>query len=213
MARANLFKRSPGMKLKGIITVLCLLTLSLAGCASSDDIDEATSRFFKEITIQKQKLVLMPGKNGTFEVGLITESVTGLVPAGTPGEEVSDPDQPGTSQLLITGEVKYFGFLGGSFLVEARGTRSCEEALCADKDSPALASMIKKIPGYYTLVVPNEGQALFVVATYIPKDNQSKSKEIYLGVLDGRKDYINFDFTPDDDPPTPPHGPDDLTIP
>lgn len=205
------------MSMKGKFTIFFLLLLGLSGCASPNDLNDTTRQFLKEVTIEKQKVVLMPGPNGAWEPTLITETQTSLVAASSPVGN-NTPPAPDTSvnssQILITGEVKYFGFLGGTFRIEARGVIPCEDALCPDMNSIPPAAVERKTPGFFQLVVPNNNRDFFAVATYTPPDKQTKKQEIYLGYLTERKDNVVFNFTPD---PSPPDGgvtgPDDLATP
>lgn len=106
--------------------------------------------------------------------------------------ETGDPSN--FQQILVTGTVAFPQFQDGSFLIEARGTRNCDKGLCPDMEAIPASAVTLQSPGYFSLVVPHDGQTIFAVATYKAPDGSSEQKDVYLGALENRADGVNFDF-------------------
>jgi len=125
-----------------------------------------------------------------------------------------------SSQILLTGRVLHNAFTAGKFLLQLKGTKTCEGEVCADTEGVSQASQQLSKPGYYNLVVPRSEQAVYLVASYLPESGDPVTQEIYLGVIAGRMDHLDFNFSPpkedpkpdpDPDPDPPFQGPTDLT--
>jgi hypothetical protein len=107
---------------------------------------------------------------------------------------VEEEEASSSQQLLVSGTVFHPQFQAGSFLIEARGTRNCPAGLCPEMAGLPFSSVFLNTPGYFSLVVPHNGQAIFVVATYKREDGATDQKEIYLGTIETRVDGLHLDF-------------------
>jgi len=139
------------------------------------------------------------------------------------GVIVDDPSAAETPTInghaILTGSIQHAGYSGGEFLVEARGTKSCGDSICADMDGVPTASSKTAQPGFFSIIVPKTDQAIYLVASFTDNNQVTFTKNIYLGLLDGRVDELEFDFGPEEEEPAPtptadptpgPGGPTDL---
>lgn len=180
------------------ITALAFLSLGISACGGSNlgkepNRDELghMAQFLHQTDDGMWVLIPTPSKttppgSGNGNTGEEGDKST----TGNPDETV--PPVP-SGHLLINGTIVDPQYQDGTFLVEARDIRSCEKGLCADFDSIPWASTVVQQPGYFSLVVPEQRQAMFLAVTF-QSAADSKVVEKYLGIVDKRVDNLAINF-------------------
>lgn len=188
---------------KNLLVLFSLLAMAACSGATGSDGTSSTFEIYGPLR----------HKSGLHWTFFITGNFSGPVPEVVEvvvEEAVEEAASTAQGHVLLTGVISQNSFSSGQFLIETRGTKSCGDQVCADQDGAPTASKILAQPNYFALVVPKGDQALYLVVTYTDDKGENTSKEIYLGVLDGRVDNLDLDFSPEEEP-TPPGGPTDLT--
>lgn len=184
-----------------------LVALSLSACG-------ATGEPLKSMTTSDQ-LPQRPFFAGKVPVstGMGTYWVTWGEGSDSPNQVVSESSEPAenTPQVLLTGRIIQNSFAGGKFQIHLKGSTPCDGGPCADMESQSLASQVLTSPGFYSLVAPRSEQSVTLVVSYLPDSGEGSTQELPLGVIEQRRDDLDFDFTPppDENPnpdpdPTPP---------
>lgn len=102
--------------------------------------------------------------------------------------EEKKPDQ----QSLITGHVVKATGLNGSIVIEAHEAIECETGHCSKSDALPLATTVLNSPGFFSLVLPHQGQAVLLSAH--SEDGQKALS--YLGALNSRLNDIELILQP-----------------
>jgi hypothetical protein len=119
-----------------------------------------------------------------------------VISEDTPPETETPPAPAG--HTLITGALIHSGYAEGNFLVEARPSTPCDDAVCADMSALPLASVKVVKPGYFALVMPRSESEVFVVATYSHPTDGTSTREQHLGPVSDRVNGITLDFSPEE---------------
>jgi len=167
-----------------LISLTFVLILVLSGC-SGNTMNNWSDQELRDlapwlVTLPSGQIVLSPGTSNN-----------NFVPPPPSEEEKTVEEATSGAQVLLTGRILYPNFISGSFLIEARGTRGCEKGLCPDMESKPSSSTVLDKPGLFSLVLPEPGQALFIVATLSEGNVQ---RDVYLGTVQNRINGIELDF-------------------
>lgn len=156
------------MGVKRLIAFFSLgFLLSLAACGSS------------EMTPEEYK------KYQEFWAGSSLRFVTGQGNGTTPASQIVS-DKPVT-QVMLRGTAKVPGYVGGAIVLEVREAEACADGYCPATGKAPLASTVLNAPGFFSLVVPSQGQKVSLTASA-----PGKSGLLYLGELNSAVDGIEL---------------------
>lgn len=111
-------------------------------------------------------------------------------PPQIPGQTITDGGAPtaATRQSIVSGTVTVEGYQSGAIDVSALEAAACDKGFCPIEGKPPLAATRVSGQGYYSLVVPNYGQALVLKGSHVAPDQKTYGSQLYLGALGQRKD-------------------------
>ncbi|HCU24384.1 MAG TPA: hypothetical protein DF383_05140 [Deltaproteobacteria bacterium] len=98
------------------------------------------------------------------------------------------PEEPSTAparQTFVTGAVKAPGYSGGTITVEVYDAEACGTGYCPAEQKAPLAAMQIPSPGYFSILVPSQGQKTALLAI-----GGGKRGTFYLGELNTRLDNV-----------------------
>jgi len=153
------------------LMALTLFALSLTACGSSEMTPEETKKnndFWAASSLRFSPEFNQgnPGSNSN----IVTE----------------DPAKP-TTQVMVRGEVQAPGYAGGAIILEVRASEACADGYCPIEGKMPLASTVINTPGFFSLVVPSQGQKTSLVA-----NAPGKSGMLYLGELSAKVDGVEI---------------------
>ncbi|MCE9624653.1 MAG: hypothetical protein K8R69_04230 [Deltaproteobacteria bacterium] len=151
------------------LMALALFSLTVTACGSSEMTPEEIKKnndFWAASSLRFSPEF----KQATTDSGIVSE----------------DPAKP-TTQVMVRGEVQAAGYAGGAITLEVRVAEACADGYCPVEGKSPLASTVVNSPGFFSLVVPSQGQKTTLVASA-----SGKSGMLYLGELSAKVDGVEI---------------------
>lgn len=107
--------------------------------------------------------------------------------AATDDSNIVTEEPKPTTQVMVQGVVKAPGYAGGAITLEVREAEACAEGYCPVEGKAPLAAASITAPGFFSLIVPSQGQKTTLVAA-----GAGQSAMHYLGELSAKVDGVTL---------------------
>ncbi len=179
------------LKTLALLAMLGTFPVSCGGSGGTPSQSQESSKIWMGFAKTGQIIFYRPGYPLLFP-SLPLTSLNQTSPQNVTTDTSTTPAS--TVQNLITGTVEISGFSGGTIKIEARAAEACNQGYCAVEGKSPLASILQNNPGYFSIVVPSQGQMVTLVGTYTKADQSTQVAQVYIGVLDKRVDDVKLTF-------------------
>jgi hypothetical protein len=107
--------------------------------------------------------------------------------------EINNPSPtpaPVSHLSMVTGKISVSNNNGNPITLQALESESCDQGHCQVPGKPFLASVVISSPGFFSIVIPNQGQEVLLNAS----QSGGMMGQAYLGTLENRVDDVEIHF-------------------